>query len=127
MTQETPDGITEVSVQELMRMGFRKQNELAAGLEKGKKVDDESLEEALLIQLTSGEYSASIRLILSELGLVKSRGEAKRLIDQGAIQVIHEGGGKTTVSDDRPLIRVGDVIRVGKRRFVKIVGADRET
>jgi hypothetical protein len=26
--------------------------------------------------------------------------------------------------DDRPLIRVGDIIKVGKRRWVKIVDAD---
>jgi tyrosyl-tRNA synthetase len=61
------------------------------------------------------------------LGLVKSRSEAKRLIDQGAIEIIHQNGRKTIMFDDRPLIRVGDIIKVGKRRFVRIVDADKRS
>jgi len=126
--REVPEYIIEVSVQELQRMHLVKQSEVARRLEKGEKTDVADVEEAFLVSLTSEsgpEYSASIRVILSELGLVKSRSEAKRLIDQGAIEVLHENGNKTIVYDDRPLIRVGDVIKVGKRRWVKIVNSDK--
>jgi tyrosyl-tRNA synthetase len=128
--KEVPEEIVEVSVQELQRMHLVKQSEVARGVKKGGKTDEEELEEAFLVTLTSDsgyEYSASIRLILSELGLVKSRSEAKRLIDQGAIEVIHQNGSKTIVFDDRSLIRVGDVIKVGRRRYVRIVDADKRT
>jgi tyrosyl-tRNA synthetase len=125
--REAPDETIEVSVQELQRMHEAQQSEVAKRVEKGEKASKEVLEEAFLMPLISGEYGASIRLILNELGLVKSRSEAKRLIDQGAIEVIHQNGSKTIIFDDRPLIRVGDIIKVGKRRFVKIVDADKRT
>ncbi len=57
-------------------------------------------------------------------GLVKSNSEAKRLIAQGAIQIIHEDGTKDVVSEGYVEIKLGDVIQYGKRRWVKIVNAD---
>ena len=123
---EVSEEAVQVSVQELQRMHLAKQNEVAGRLERGERTEAEELEEGFLMPLTSGEYSASIRLILNALGLVKSRSEVKRLIGQGAIEIIHENGNRTIVYDDRPLIRVGDVIKVGKRRFVRIINADKQ-
>jgi len=54
-------------------------------------------------------------------GLIKSRGEAKRLVAQGAVDL--DGAPINSFTDTRP-IKNGSVIRIGKRRWVKIVDAD---
>jgi len=61
---------------------------------------------------------------LVDNGIVKSTSEAKRLIAQGAIEIINNDGTKTTVAGERVKLKPGDIIKVGKRRFVKIVNAD---
>jgi tyrosyl-tRNA synthetase len=62
-----------------------------------------------------GIYRLDITAALLEKGLVKSRGEVKRLLAQGAIEV----NGKRI---DSIVIEVpsGSIIQVGKRRFLKI-------
>jgi tyrosyl-tRNA synthetase len=57
--------------------------------------------------------------------LAKSLSEAKRLIAQGAVEVIHEDGTKTIVRDEMVEIKPGDVIKVGAGRFMRMVGADK--
>ncbi len=59
--------------------------------------------------------------VVSATGLAKSRSEAKRLISQGAVEI---NGRKVT--NDTESISVGEdaIIRVGKRRWVKIVNPD---
>ena len=52
---------------------------------------------------------------------VKSRSEAKRLIGQGAVEV----DGKKVASESVEL-RAGSMIKVGKRRYIKIVEGDAE-
>ncbi len=71
---------------------------------------------------TAIEGSWDIVYLLCEAKLSKSRSEAKRLIAQGAVEI---DGNKVT-GDRVPLeeIHNGSVIKVGKRRFVKIVKAD---
>jgi tyrosyl-tRNA synthetase len=61
--------------------------------------------------------------LLPHLKLVKSRAEARRLLAQGAIEV---DGKKAT--DDIVKVYLGNVIviKAGKRRFVRLVGADRK-
>lgn len=54
--------------------------------------------------------------LLFALGLAPSKSQAKRLLSQGSVEV---GGVKTTASH-LPL-RDGTVLRVGKRRFVRLV------
>jgi len=54
--------------------------------------------------------------------LLKSRGDAKRLLTQRAIEIDGE-----RVTSDMVIIRDGSIIKVGKRRFVKIVKADKRT
>jgi tyrosyl-tRNA synthetase len=51
---------------------------------------------------------------------VKSRSEANRLIEQGAISI---DGKKLT--EPTAHIKIGSIIRVGKRRFVKVVNTDK--
>ncbi len=59
-------------------------------------------------------YFVSIPLLLLEAGLVKSKGEAKRLIDQGAVEV-----DDNTVTEMNWKITKGSLIRVGKRRYFR--------
>ena len=61
--------------------------------------------------------------ILVASGLVSGSSEAKRLISQGAVELIPVSGGSPTRAEgDQTLeFRDGDVIRVGKRRFVRLV------
>jgi tyrosyl-tRNA synthetase len=55
---------------------------------------------------------------LTKARLTQSRSEARRLLAQGAIDI----DGKTVTEDiDVATIRSGSIIKVGKRRFVKIV------
>jgi len=69
----------------------------------------------IAFDLGGGIYRLDITKALLEKGLVKSRGEVKRLIAQGAIEINGEKINNTTVD-----IPSGSVIQVGKRRFLKI-------
>ncbi len=60
----------------------------------------------------------SLAVLLEEAGLVSSRSEARRLISQGAVRI--EGEPVTDEHVDRDAL-VGQVVRVGKRRFVRFV------
>ncbi len=61
-------------------------------------------------------------LVMKHLGL--SRREVKRLIRQGAIEV---DGVPVTDPLDYPRVRPGSIVRVGKRRFLRIVDADQQS
>lgn len=54
--------------------------------------------------------------VLKESGLVESMAEAKRLVDQGAVRI-----GDEVVESWGREVKAGDVIKVGPRRFLKIV------
>ena len=60
--------------------------------------------------------------VLVEAKLVKSRGDVKRLLAQGAVEI----DGKS-VTDNLVEIHDGSVIKVGRRRFVRIINADKKT
>ncbi len=62
------------------------------------------------------EVYTDITKLLFEAGLVKSRSEANRLLTQGAIEVDGE-----RVSSNLVTLKDGSVIKVGKRRFLRIV------
>jgi tyrosyl-tRNA synthetase len=54
--------------------------------------------------------------VLAELGLVKSRGEARRLIEQGGVRL----NGEPVESEEVAAGEVaGGLLQVGKRRFVR--------
>ena len=60
--------------------------------------------------------------IIVQTGQAKSRSEANRLIEQGAVSI----DGKKVTSNIAP-IESGSIIKVGKRRFAKVINTDRET
>jgi len=62
------------------------------------------------------EVQRDITSLLVEAGLAKSRSEANRLLAQGAIEVDGEKVSTSLVS-----LKDGSIIKVGKRRFLKMV------
>ena len=68
-----------------------------------------------VIEVRSGEL---LQMLLEE-GLVRSRSEAKRLIEQGAVDI----DGKK-VTDAHATVPSGSIIKVGKRRFAKVINTD---
>ena len=63
-----------------------------------------------------------IHRLLVQTGLVSSNGEARRLLTQGAVELIRADGQRTTASmGDEPSLNAGDVVRAGRRRFVRVV------
>jgi tyrosyl-tRNA synthetase len=55
-----------------------------------------------------------------------SMSEARRLVTQGAVQIIRADGIRQVVRDEDVHIKPGDKIKVGKLRFAEIVNADKE-
>lgn len=55
-----------------------------------------------------------------------SMSEARRLLAQGAVQIIRPDGRRQVVRDEKVEIKPGDRIKVGKLRFGKIVDPDEE-
>ena len=65
----------------------------------------------------------SINRLLVQTGLASSNAEARRLIGQSAVEVIRADGERVSVeAGDTPELRAGDVVRAGRRRFVRLVG-----
>ncbi|MCH8865183.1 MAG: hypothetical protein IIB13_07480 [Chloroflexi bacterium] len=71
---------------------------------------------------TTREWDISVPLLLYEIGLAKSRSDAKRLIAQEAVHIDN----RTIYKDyeEHGAIKIGSIIKVGKRRFVKLVSPD---
>ena len=65
--------------------------------------------------------TVAVPLLLVRLGLATSKSEARRLIEQGAVEI-----GGNVVTGATADLRAGDLIRVGKHRFLRIVDADHE-
>jgi tyrosyl-tRNA synthetase len=63
------------------------------------------------------EGAVNLPRLLAELGLVSSRGEARRLIAQGGVRI---GGEQVAAEEVATESLVGAVLQVGKRRFVRI-------
>jgi tyrosyl-tRNA synthetase len=63
-----------------------------------------------------------IHRLLVQTGLASSNGEARRLLTQGAVELIRTDGQRTSASmGDEPSLNPGDVVRAGRRRFVRVV------
>jgi len=62
--------------------------------------------------------------VLHRSGLASSISEARRLIEQGAVE-IYTPEGVRKIDTRLVLLRDGDMIRVGKHRFLRIVDADK--
>jgi tyrosyl-tRNA synthetase len=125
--KELPDEMSEISIQEIHQLHLQEQDKLSQSIDIGEKIKEADISDSISISMSTGAITASIPLIISHKGLVKSKGEARRLMTQGAISIVHPDGSRNDIfkEDDRPFLRVGDVIKVGKRRFVKIVDADK--
>jgi len=67
-----------------------------------------------------GSKAVDIIELVVNANLVKSRSEAKRLLSQGAIEVDGE-----RMTDNIVFVYPGSVVKVGKRRFVRIINADK--
>ena len=65
------------------------------------------------------EWIVSVPLLLCEVGLAKSRSDAKRLIAQESVHIDNR-----TIYETKANIKIGSVIKVGKRRWVKLVSPD---
>ncbi len=66
----------------------------------------------------AGTFTIHAADILTAAALAESRGEAKRLLSQGAVEI---DGQRVTTTE--VTVRGGSVLRVGKRRWVRIVDA----
>ncbi|GAJ17656.1 unnamed protein product, partial [marine sediment metagenome] len=64
-------------------------------------------------------WNIDISRLLASTGLVKSRSEASRLIEQGAVEI----DGEKVTSYMAP-VKSGSIIKVGKRRFAKVINTD---
>jgi tyrosyl-tRNA synthetase len=76
-----------------------------------KTVQNKEMPDEIALGTESGK---SLPDYLAENKLVKSKSEARRLIDQGAVYINDE-----RVKDANYTVRKDDVIRVGKRRYIK--------
>ena len=57
--------------------------------------------------------------LLVVTNLAKSRSEANRLIEQGAVSIDGE-----KISGNIAIVKNGSIIKVGKRRFAKVINTD---
>lgn len=65
------------------------------------------------VKIKYGEYP--VLELLTQLKLIKSKSEARRLLEQNAVEI--DGA---TVSSGTVTLKKGTIIRVGKRRFLKV-------
>lgn len=70
----------------------------------------------------SASASISAPQLVSRTQLSSSNSEARRLLNQGAVEVIRSDGTRETANvGDEVTLQPGDVVRAGRRRFVRIV------
>ena len=64
---------------------------------------------------------ARIDLLLVASGMADSIAEARRLVAQGAVELMHPSGDSQRIAESRANVTVaaGDVLRAGRRRFVR--------
>ena len=75
----------------------------------------EQMESHVVRGLDQSGASFSIADVLVEASVVTSKGEVRRLISQGAVQVDGE-----KVDSDNVRLRPGSVLKIGRRRYLKI-------
>ena len=81
----------------------------------------EEIPEFHLPQTSDGQEQLLSKLLVSA-GLASSNSEVKRLINQKAVQLIRPSGETEVLESDSsgPSLQAGDVIKVGRRRFVRL-------
>ena len=97
--------ITEELLQKIKTRLFKEKGFVVSGRDVGKPETE--------------EWDVSVPLLLCEIGLAKSHSDARRLIKQEAVHIdnrtIYEN------YEEHGTIKVGSIIKVGKRRWVKLV------
>jgi tyrosyl-tRNA synthetase len=90
--RDLPTDIPEISMSELRSQGVGGDNEV--------RVDD----------------------LMLAAGLAPSKAQAKRLLSQGAVERISQGGDPQPVTGGEAgyMLQPGDLLKVGKRRFVRL-------
>lgn len=83
-------------------------------------VEKDVPEEIPEFRLSLGSQSLSALQLLTQTGLASSRSEARRLVEQGGVTI---DGHRVTDPNGFLEIKSGSIIRVGKRRFLRIVPA----
>jgi tyrosyl-tRNA synthetase len=85
-----------------------------------RREDPEESAQAFPVVLDPGGGATTIDITqaLSEGGIVGSRSEARRLLSQGALALDGE-----TLKEPRITVREGNLIRVGRHRFLRVVPA----
>jgi tyrosyl-tRNA synthetase len=64
----------------------------------------------------------STNQLLVQTGLASSNSEARRLVGQGAVEVIRSDGQRASAAAGESLtLAAGDVVRAGRRRFVRLI------
>ncbi len=82
-------------------------------------LDQAELPEVAITSLGADIVSAVVAAYSSAFNITKSRGDARRLVEQGSVQLRSE-----KVSDQKtpPEFRPGDVLRLDKTRAVRLIG-----
>jgi tyrosyl-tRNA synthetase len=125
---EAPEQAIEISIREIWDLSLSAQRGLARRAKTGEKLKTQEIEETIVVQTQwkggkDVNIFCSITFLLAQKGIAKSRSEAKRLLSDGAIQLTREGQ-TNTLFEDRQGFRSGDLLKIGKRRWIKIVGDD---
>lgn len=87
-----------------------------------KRMIPENIEECHISSHLLEQGKMIITKLLIELGFVSSNSEAKRSVVQGAVKI---NGIKILDPYDQVKINSGDIIQLGKRKFAKLVAAER--
>ena len=90
----------------------------------GRSLPDEMPEVSLASlreQANAAEGDIRADRLLVAAGLAASNAEARRLLTQGAVELMLASGDSVRLDDDRALVSLaaGDVLRAGRRRFVR--------
>ena len=90
----------------------------------GRSLPDEMPEISLAdVRRQIGANGGAVRAdrLLVATGLAASNAEARRLLSQGAVELLPASGDPTRLDDDRASVSpaAGDVLRAGRRRFVR--------
>ena len=92
----------------------------------GRSLPDEMPEVSLASlreQANASDGAIRADRLLVAAGLAASNAEARRLLTQGAVELMPALGDSVRLEDDRALVSLaaGDVLRAGRRRFVRFV------
>lgn len=85
---------------------------------KERKVPEEIVEKKIPDEIIKPNGKVWIVKLLTAVGLAQSSSEARRFIEQGGVRINES---EVTSVDDEVLVSTGDIIKVGKRKFIKLI------